>query len=507
MGKTFDNPAVRPLDAETSDDGGGHRRPPRGALAVALLAAGLVIGWLLGSLGAGDAPVDADPAGDGATLQPNGETPTVVWNEAEDVPSVPAGLEYNGFSDVVEVDGTIYVIANWINPSSGATAADLWSSDDGLRWDTDPLVVGEVGADYDLVPTGNGLILTGTKLDGSDGLWQSLPGRSIDGSSWTEIDLGVPANLHRSWFRSAVTSEGETVITLIGQLDIWRDVIRPYLPDDVDIADPKYVYRDLDGVLTETSVVDGQEFAERTMQPFIEPPELVIADDEIWIHLITAEGEEVFDTVPLPEGTYPATTNPTLQDIPLVMEWVSNDGIEFFPVTGRNALPNGYFLPEPWEQGLVAAAYELGESFAPNEIVTLWTSQSGRAWQLEGTQPPVECSPFFIAVSGDRMHLTSETGTQCVRKAGSDWVVLDEKSRSAYTVGGPAGFIGYPDSFEYDTALFSRDGLTWGTIEIPGLEPYPTLSILEDRLLVLSVGKSQPFQPADAGIWVSEPIS
>jgi hypothetical protein len=114
------------------------------------------------------------------------------------------------------------------------------------------------------------------------------------------------------------------------------------------------------------------------------------------------------------------------------------------------------------------------------------------------------CSPFFIAVSADRIHLTSEDRTQCVRTLDSDWEVLAEPSHAAYTVGGSGGFIGYPDEFGDDTATFSRDGITWTEVEIPGPEPYPSISVLRNRLVTLSVGPTQPNLPTEVDIWRGE---
>ena len=102
------------------------------------------------------------------------------------------------------------------------------------------------------------------------------------------------------------------------------------------------------------------------------------------------------------------------------------------------------------------------------------------------------------------MHLTSEDGIQCVRDLGTPWEILEESSTSTYVVGGPAGFVGYPDSFEYDSALFSRDGIAWASIEVPGSEPYPTLYILRNRLLALSANRPRENQSTQIDIWVGE---
>jgi hypothetical protein len=85
--------------------------------------------------------------------------------------------------------------------------------------------------------------------------------------------------------------------------------------------------------------------------------------------------------------------------------------------------------------------------------------------------------------------------------------VIKEPSEAAYVVGGGAGFIGYPNAFDYDAALFSQDGLSWEKIEIPGLEPYPTLSVLEERLMVLSVGRPRATGQMRISIWLGEPAA
>jgi hypothetical protein len=283
---------------------------------------------------------------------------------------------------------------------------------------------------------------------------------------------------------------------LVGDLEIWRDIIEPYVPADVDLEDPAVSYQGDEFLY----MLDGRD----DIRLFADAPELAVSGDNIWIRFVTEDGEEVLQTVEMPSGAFAVATNPTLAEVSVAMAWISKDANDFIPVTGKNALPDGFFPPEPWGDQFVTAAYELSDSFATNEQVTLWISGSGRAWQPATQQPPAECSPFFFATSGNRMHLTSEEGIQCVRDLGTPWEILEEPNSSTYVIGGPAGFIGYPDSFEYDSALFSRDGIAWVSIDVPGSEPYPTLSILRNRLLALSANRSRPSESTQIDLWLGE---
>lgn len=87
----------------------------------------------------------------------------------------------------------------------------------------------------------------------------------------------------------------------------------------------------------------------------------------------------------------------------------------------------------------------------------------------------------------------------------TEWAVITDPNSSArFFAGGPAGFVGYPYQFEYEPAVFSRDGLSWSRIEVPGLESYQMLSILDDRLLALSIVQTRPTDPVQIDIWVGE---
>lgn len=500
-----DDPTVRPLQDEPPQP--RHHAPPRLAVGAAFLAIGGLLGWAAASIGGGETTtVDASEAQPGATattIVPRDPrpSPTVTWHEASSVLAMPVGLEYNGSSGVVELGGELFFAINFRNPDTGAEHGEIWQSVDGLEWTSEEIDVGVPVVGLELTALGDTLLLAGSS--GNDvGLWRSIPGRSIGGSSWTEVELDVPAELDQTFLATAVNNRAETMIVLIGELDIWREIVEPYVPATVDLADPKYILRE-DGVLFETWTEEGQDFAE-VIPLFLERPEVVTTGGNVWIRFVTedgGEGEEVLRTVPLPETAYPAEVNPSLASIPIVMAWVSSDGDTFLPVIGRNALPDGFFLPEPWGDSFVTAVYELEDSFAGNEQVRLWTSGSGRAWQESPDQPPAECSPFFIAVSANSIHLTGQDRTQCVRTLESGWEVLTEPSTAAYVVGGVGGFVGYPDEFEYDTATFSRDGINWTEIEIPGTEPYPTLEVLRDRLVAISVNRPRPNQPTQIDIW------
>lgn len=503
MAKVDQNPSVRPLDSgPTGRPNRREARPPQLVLVVMLLATGGLIGWLVGSTGGGD--TIASPVADSgevelAPLTLVGETSVdVEWVQATALPAAPSGMEYAGVSNAVEVAGTIYVVVNWWDPNTDEQIGYLWISADGREWRAEPINVGQPVAAYDIEAVGDGLLLAG-RSGGTESLWRSVPDRAISGSSWTEVPLGIPETVHRDMFGTAVTTDGDILVTMLGYLDIVSELIGPYLPAGVDLDDERYSY-------------DGGQFIYTSLPPdriqiFGEHPEVVVAGDNVWIRLVTLEGEEVLQTVPLPEAAHPVPFEPRLGSVPLNMAWVAPDGVEFVPVLGENALPGGFFLPEAWADGFVGSVYEWPGPFATDQDVTLWGSQSGQAWRPQDPQPPHECSPYRLVVGGDRILLTQEGGVRCVRDSGTEWAVITEPGESAYVVGGAAGFIGYPNAFEYDAALFSRDGLSWERIEIPGLEPYPTLSVLEERLMVLSVGRPRATGPLRIGIWLGEPAA
>jgi len=493
------NEQVRPLRGD--DHVRREQRTPRFVAVIALLAIGGLVGWVAASLGNAASPtpttspvaqseIDTAPASRDASLGPS-----VEWTRAEVIPEVPDGMEYGGFSAVAEVGGRIYLTAVFANTTTGEEASELWESADGLDWTASTIDVGESMIAQDLVAVGDGLLMTGQTED-TFAMWRSVPGRAISGSSWAKVSLEMPERFHGGFLRTAVNSTGDTMTVAIGSLELWPEVIGPYLPDEVDLDDPGFVYRG-GSFLYEP---DSSDYIEL----FSEPPEVVFAGNNLWVRIVTLAGDEAIRTFPLPRGTYPVGTTPTLEGIQLLMAWFSDDGIDFLPVVGANALPSSYFLPKPWGEGFVGAVYEMDSSVVINEAITLWGSRSGRAWQPQQQHVPEECSPFQLAISGDRMHLTSEDGTQCIRDIGSPWEILDEPSTSTYVVGGGAGFVSYPDSFEYDTALFSHDGISWARISIPTPEPYPGIMVLEDRLLALSVSRPNEEAPPVVEIWLGK---
>ncbi len=497
---TTENP-VRPLPQSNPQQ--REPNPPRLLLGAVLLALGGLVGWVAASLGGGAAVTTTAPpttASEAGVIRDTGPLPTVTWTAATSVPTVPSGFDYAGTSTMVEIDGITHVIVNFQDSTTGEVASELWQSTDGLEWSSRPLVADEPVEGFDLAASGSTLLMTGRGTD-ELALYRSIPGRVVGGSSWFRVELATPTDYRLESLTPIVNGQGDVLVMAVGYLDIWRDVIGPHLPTDIDLTDPRYVLRE-DGVLFETRTERGVDYAE--VVPVLSGvPELVATEDSVWIHLVTAEGEEVLQTVPLPRGAYPTTASPSLNRIPLVMAWISA-GDEFLPVTSSNALPWGLLFPQAWGDGFVAANYDLDESFGITERPTLWVSSSGRAWQQEEEQPPRQCGPAELTVSGRRMHLTADDGTQCVRDLGSSWEVLPESPTVSYTIGGPAGFVGYPDAFAYDQALFSRDGVSWVEIEVPGPAPYPTLSILRDRLVAMSVDRPRPDRPSRIEIWVGE---
>jgi hypothetical protein len=494
-----DGDSVRPIDR---DEALHHRPPPKLTMVAALLAIGGVLGWGVATLGGASetdtatpaAAADASPIG--AAIAPTSR-PTVTWTQASVVPAIPPGMGYAGFSTAVELNGTTYLVVDYASATTKATGSQLWHSTDGDLWEADTLWLGEPVSSIDLTAFGDSLLLGGTTAGGF-GLWTSIPDRSIDGSSWNRIPLSIPEGITNQLHATRVSGDNRIVAMMIGNLEIYPSIIEPYLPHGIDLSNERYRYLG-DQFIYGT---DGSGTDWDPIQIFAEPPSVLVADDSVWIRLVTTGGDEVLQTVPLPDGVYPVDSTPNLTDIPVAMMWRSDDVVGFLPVTGSSALPEGYFLPEAWGNDFVAAVYARPNSFAAREDVTLWTSHSGRAWQPAEIQPPRECSPFFLAVSKDRIHLTSEIGTQCIRDVDGTWQVLDQPSTATYVVGGDAGFIGYPDSFEYDQALFSEDGVSWANVTIPTAEPYPTLVALQDRLLALSVNRPRPTAPTQIDVWV-----
>lgn len=70
-----------------------------------------------------------------------------------------------------------------------------------------------------------------------------------------------------------VSGEGNILVYSIGQMDIWREAIEPLLPPEVDLDDPRYVFRE-DGALFFTSTIDGVDSAE-VIPLLAETPEVV----------------------------------------------------------------------------------------------------------------------------------------------------------------------------------------------------------------------------------------
>lgn len=482
-------------------------RPPRLGYGIALVVAGGLLGWGIASAG-GDpsppTPTVADAVDAAATVVPRDTrpAPTVMWTEAITTPGIPAGYEYAGASDAVEVDGTIYLIVNLEDTATGVISSNLWLSTDGREWIAENFAFDkEEFIARDLTVARNGLLLTGT-FDNEPALLRSISGRAVGGSSWNRIELAGADDFRPRELTTEVDGSGDAITVVVGSFDIWRDLLQPLVAPDIDLGDPSYVFR-ADGTLFAPRTENGVDFGE-SIDVLSAEPEVVVTHDSVWVRLVTVDGSEVLRTVPLPDGAYPLVAEPPLNDIPVAMVWRSNEDGEFRQVTARSALPEGFFRAHPWGDRLLTATFESGGVFSSSDRATLWTSALGRAWRSLESQPPPECSGYSLAVSGTRIHLTGDDGTQCVRSGDSDWEVLSPRSDAAYVTGGPAGFIGYPNAFEYDSALFSRDGIIWTEIVMPGLAPYPTVSVLENRLVALSVNRPRPNRPTQIQVWVGE---
>jgi len=305
----------------------------------------------------------------------------------------------------------------------------------------------------------------------------------------------VPEGIEISYHATVVNEAGEVVVVAIANSNIWRDVIAPLLPEGVDPDDPGMTLS-LDSVYLPD--------LDQSIQIFAERPEVVTTEDAVWVRYVTLDGEEVLSKYDLPIGAFPVEAQPDLRYVRISLAWFSSDGFEFLPARGAGALPDGYFLPEPWGDGFIAASYELEASFAPFEDFRLWTTESGRAWRPAESQPPSECKDFYTASSGDRLLLSNDAGVHCVGTTGGEWKVLTETEKSSYVVGGPGGFVGYPAGYAYDTALFSRDGEHWESTTVPAAEPYPSLVPLENRLFMLSVDPGRPGVDKHIDLWTAE---
>lgn len=497
---------MQPVDNENPPD---EPHAPRVGLGAALLVIGGLAGWAIAVLGGGStvttttsvAPSLQGSADDEIVQRDTRPPATINWTQATPAPTVPSGLEYAGVSNVVEIDDTMFVIFNFRNPATGETTSQIWQSPDGIGWFGEDIDVGEPIVGLHLAVSGDSLLVSGRSAGGAVFL-RSIPARSIGGSSWTQASLPGADSITPEYMITAVATEGRVFTLATGRFDIWRRVIEPVLPPGVDLDDPRYMLRQ-DGTLLLTSTEDGVDSAE-VIPLLVEPPEVVATNDAVWTRLVTSDGTEVLQTVSLPDGVYPTDSSPDLTDIVLAKAWIADDSFDFLEVTRPTALPNGLFAPEPWEDGFLAAVVDPDDPIAATDRLTFWSSTSGRAWRIGDTQPPPACSQAGYSFGGDRIHLTSADGTQCVREIGTEWEVLPDLLDATSTIGGDAGFITYPDSFRYDAGRFSRDGITWTDIEIPGLAPYPTLAVLDDRVVAISVDRPRRNRPTQIQLWVGE---
>lgn len=488
---TDEAPKVRPI----SEDGlAPQTAPPRPGLFLVIMAIGALLGWGFSALASVTPTVIGDDlASERALTADTDEMATVTWLTATDVPEFPSGYDYAGATNPVELDDTYYLVVQFLNHRTGLTRSELWSSADGSSWNSDLIELGESVSIIEVAATSDGLILSGTGDDGFT-MWRSVPGHVIDGSSWLPIDVDVPDGFDIDDHAIVVNDTGEVAAVVIGEIPMWRDVIAPLVPEDVDAYDPHLELSE-DSV----SIPDGGY----SVKLFEEAPEVLTTGDSVWVRLTTVEGEELMRSYNVPAGSHPIEEAPDLRHIRVIAAWSSVDGVDFLPVLDRNQLPDGYFTPRAAKDGFIAASYELQDGYAGFESVRLWETRSGRAWEPVRGQPPSACTRFSIAVSGSRVLLTDEDGTRCLGTSEGNWEVLEEPCKLCYTVGGPAGFIGYPKGFDYTTAMFSPDGANWSDVSIPATEPYPTMIPLEDRILMFSV--TQPLVgKKHMDIWIGE---
>ena len=450
MGLQRGSAAVRPLvDAPPRVR---ERGAPRAFLLAVALLGGLTTGWLLAVLGGGGSDIVDEPTAVSAvtslSAEPESVRPfSVRWTGASEIPAIPRNWEVADHSGFAEVGGTKYFVVQLRSPGNTETVSEVWSSDDGLVWSAQRPDFGKPITDPRLTAAGDGLFLVGN-TGSDDVLWRATQVATEPVLDWEVVPLHAPAGMSNQVISTAVAGDGDIIVTMHGSIDIW--------PND-----------------------------ELNTRLLCEDPQVVVVDHTAWIRIVTCEGEELMRTVPLPQDTRPVAANFRSTDLELYAAWVSSNGGPFLPVGGDDRLPPGCFSPTGWSDGFVAAAEDTDDSGTVSSV--LWTSASGDDWRPDPVQPPAECSPFSLVASGEAIHVTSADGTQCSRGPDSDWVVLDEARSSCYKIGGQAGFVGYPNGFDYDRGLLSRDGVLWNEIPVPGMEPYPTLAILEDSLLALSV--------------------
>lgn len=475
--------AVRPLrDAPPQYR---ERGAPRLFILAVVLVAGITTGWLLAGRGAVPVTTDGEETVPGTSAIVSlsadpGSDPsvTVEWTEATAVPAIPPGWRFSDHSGVVEACGAKHIVIQLRSPDGSEAVSQIWSSDDGLEWQTRPLDLGTSIADPRLTATDEGLLLTG-RIGSEDAIWQSTRFNERDGFSWARIELQIPDELREQVIGAAVAGDGDTVISMSAVADLWPQIVSPFLPEGIDLESGSIIYQ-------------GDEFLrsvgdETRIRLFAESPQVLIVDGKVWVRILTPEGEEVMRTVPLPPGTYPLSVSPRLSDIQVTSTWASSNGEAFVPVIAIDPVSNGCFYPSPLGDGFVGSTSEADGSQCAHEATVLWTSDTGHEWELDRVQPPVECTPFSLVASGETILLTSVEGTQCWRGPGTDWVVLDEPCTTCYKMAGHAGFLGYPTSFEYNKGLLSHNGVLWNEIPVPGVEPYPTLAVLDDSLVAMSV--------------------
>jgi hypothetical protein len=502
MSETQPTGSVRPIPARS--DPGAPNRTPRLAVAIALLAAGTLGGWLVGSA-RGDPTLPSTESSVAAASSVTTEPPAVVsWHEAQSIPPLPAGLSLSGGYDAAELDGDIYLAVN-LTDGSDTAGAMLWRSTDGVTWDDVGIDLGGSVAISRVLPYGEGLLLVGTRTEqqaaaerpGATIVWRSLPGRSIDADSWVEVALDSPG-VSPYYVTAAVNDSGYITVVAEGSIDLTAAVVDPLLPPGFSATDPD-VFAQGSAVVVDADTTDGRV---DVIAQFAAMPELTVVGNRAWSRVVGLDGAETMASYPLPAtGHYQDGPQQFLR-VATTTAWASEDGIEFRPVTG--AIPDGFFIAEHRKDRFVAAAYDRQASFAPNENITVWESRRGNTWHPAQEQPPSRCSPFFFAAGGSRLLALSETGPICIRDGNADWVVLGgDRPPAGSLVGGDAGFALFPFDTQIAPPQFSPDGVNWTELEIPEDSVHPQIVVLGDRLLLTAVYVA-PASPPEPRIWVGD---
>lgn len=498
MVRSHGSSAVRPItDAAPL----APASPPRLGLIAAVLVAGAIVGWLVAQSGedGGAPPAVSNDAGVGQLADAAPASAAIDWSTATAYPLIPAGHRFDGFTGVAEVADSIYVTANLYDAAARDDRAVMWRSADGEVWEDVVLDLGAAVEVDNITAYGDSLLVAGTR-DGDPVVWRSIPERAIGGASWNEISLDEPSTVEVQEVSLAANRYGQIVVVASGVIDLTDRIVEPYLPPGIDLSAGRYrYYGDRWLVATAADWTDHPN----DIEIFAETPEVMVAGNRAWTRVVTSDGVEHLATFPLPDDQHYPGGAQSGTTISAVKVWASGDAGDFHTITGPNIVPSGRFEPVRWGDRFVAAEYGIGAA-GPDDATVIWESSRGTAWRPIRSQPPGDCVPFSLAVSGNRLLALSDGGVVCVRNGDAAWQMLGTRqSGVGYLTGGDAGFLRYPLNNDYGSSSFSRDGVSWASTKIAAAEPYPMIAVLHDRLVTLSV-EWKVGTATQVRIWIGE---